>query len=84
MAAVFVLIMAVPPLQDFFAIDHPARLVTLSAVGVAAMAGVALDVGWQASGWMKDLLHHPHPEPEPVDESDEDDAGQEVEAAEAS
>jgi cation-transporting ATPase E len=65
MAAIFVLIMSVPFLQDFFAIDLPSRLVTLSAVGVAAMAGVALDVGWQASGWMKGLLHHPHDADDP-------------------
>ena len=58
MAIAFVLVLSVPWLRDFFAIDLPSRLVTLSAVGLAAMAGVALELGWQASGWVKDWFHH--------------------------
>jgi cation-transporting ATPase E len=58
MAIAFVLILSIPGLREFFAIDMPSRLVSLSAVGLAAMAGVALELGWQASGWVKDWFHH--------------------------
>jgi cation-transporting ATPase E len=58
MALGFVLVLSIPGLRDFFAIDLPSRLVTLSSVGLAAMAGVALELGWQASGWVKDWFHH--------------------------
>jgi cation-transporting ATPase E len=58
MVLAFVLVLSIPALRDFFAIDLPGRLVVLSSIGLAAMAGVALELGWQASGWVKDWLHH--------------------------
>jgi cation-transporting ATPase E len=57
-------------------IDLPSRLVVLSAVGLAAMAGVALDLGWQASGWVRDWLsggfHHHDPAEDCDPRTDED------------
>jgi cation-transporting ATPase E len=56
MAGLFALVLAVAPVRDYFAIDLPQRLMFLSAIGIAAMAGVALELGWQVSGWIRDLL----------------------------
>ncbi|HEV7758487.1 MAG TPA: HAD-IC family P-type ATPase [Acidimicrobiales bacterium] len=76
MAVAFVLVLAIPGLRDFFGINLPSRLVVLSAVGLAAMAGVALDLGWQASGWVSEWLsggfHHHDPAEDCDPRTDED------------
>jgi cation-transporting ATPase E len=47
MLAAFGVIMAVPATRTFFALDPPAAVVLLAAVGVAALADSLLEVGWQ-------------------------------------
>ncbi len=47
MVAAFVLIMAVPPLRDWFALDLPRAAVTIAAFVVAIVASVVLEVAWR-------------------------------------
>ena len=65
MAGAFVVVLAVPGLRDFFALELPSSAMIGSAIGLAAMAGVALEFGWQAAGWARE---HDHPEIEPSDD----------------
>jgi cation-transporting ATPase E len=53
MAGGFVVVMAVPSWRLFFAMDVPRPLLLLAAVGVAALSGLALEMGWQAAGWLR-------------------------------
>jgi cation-transporting ATPase E len=50
MAAAFAIILAVPALRDFFALDLPGGIATVAAFVVAAIAGVVLEVGWRVRG----------------------------------
>jgi cation-transporting ATPase E len=61
MAGAFVAVMAVRGLRDYFALDLPSAEMVAAAVGIAAMAGVALEFGWQAAGVVRN--HHNHTTP---------------------
>ncbi|HEX6919287.1 MAG TPA: HAD-IC family P-type ATPase [Actinomycetes bacterium] len=56
MAAAFLLTLAVPAAREFFALDPPRALVWLAAVGVVALAGLALELGWRAAGWVRERV----------------------------
>jgi cation-transporting ATPase E len=60
MAAAFVVVLSVPGLREFFDLEIPSRLLLLSTIGIAAMGGVALELGWQASGWVRHLVANDH------------------------
>jgi cation-transporting P-type ATPase E len=60
MAAAFVIALATPAFRDFFALELPSTSDVAVAVGVAVMAGVALEFGWQASGWVRRLTNNNH------------------------
>ncbi|SES26721.1 HAD-IC family P-type ATPase [Streptomyces qinglanensis] len=47
MGAAFLLVLAAPPLQRFFALNLVGAAVPWTAVGVAALAGVLLEVAWR-------------------------------------
>ena len=49
MGFAFVMVLAVPGLRTFFAIDPPPLIVWAAAVGVAAVAGGALELGWRGT-----------------------------------
>jgi cation-transporting P-type ATPase E len=53
MAAVFAVIMAVPGLRDFFALNPPRTELVLSAIGIAAAGGFVIEMGWRISGWVR-------------------------------
>jgi cation-transporting ATPase E len=46
MVGLFVAVLAIPALRDFFALDLPRRSVTTSAVACAAVAVAVLEIGW--------------------------------------
>jgi len=50
MAAAFAVIMAVPGLRDFFALNPPRTELVLSAIGIAAAGGFVIEMGWRISG----------------------------------
>jgi cation-transporting ATPase E len=52
MGVAFAVVLAVPWLRDFFELELAGTLILAGAVGVAAMASVALELGWQISGWV--------------------------------
>lgn len=52
MMAAFAVTLAVPALRDFFELELEDTLIVAGTVGVAAMASVALELGWQISGWV--------------------------------
>ena len=54
MAGAFAIILAVPALRDFFALDLPGGVATVAAFVVAAIAGVVLEVGWRVGGLRPD------------------------------
>ena len=70
MGGAFVVALAVPQFRDFFALELPTSAMLGAAIGIAAMAGVALEFGWQAAGWVRThvpaprlpLPHHNHPD----------------------
>jgi len=47
MLATFAAVLAVPAARSFFALDGPAPVVLLAAVGIAALADSLLETGWQ-------------------------------------
>jgi cation-transporting ATPase E len=51
MIAAFVLILATPMTRQFFALDIPSVLVTLAALGIVAVAGATIELGWRLSRW---------------------------------
>ena len=51
MAGAFAVIMAVPGLRDFFALNPPRAELVLSAIGIAAAGGFVIELGWRISGW---------------------------------
>ena len=53
MAAAFAVIMAVPGLQDFFALNPPRNELVLAAIGIAAVGGFVIEMGWRISGWVR-------------------------------
>ena len=53
MAGAFAVIMAVPGLQDFFALNPPRAELVLSAIGIAAAGGFVIELGWRISGWVR-------------------------------
>jgi cation-transporting ATPase E len=57
MAIAFGVVLAVPQLRRFFALDLPSAVVVLAAIGVAAIGGALLELGWRLSGWVQ---HHQH------------------------
>jgi cation-transporting ATPase E len=56
MLALFGLVLAVPASRTFFALDPPALVVILAAVGIAALADSLLEAGWQL---VDRVLHRP-------------------------
>jgi cation-transporting P-type ATPase E len=53
MAAAFAVIMAVPGLQDFFALNPPRTELVLSAIAIATGGGFVIEMGWRMSGWVR-------------------------------
>jgi undecaprenyl-diphosphatase len=52
MAAAFAVVLAVPGIRDFFALDIPPLDVVLSAAGIIALAGALLETGrWAVTEW---------------------------------
>ncbi len=51
MGAAFVLILAIPASKHFFALDVPPTIVTLAAIGIVALAGAVIELGWRLSRW---------------------------------
>jgi cation-transporting P-type ATPase E len=51
MGAAFVLILAIPIVKHFFALDVPPTIVTLAAIGIVALAGAVIELGWRLSRW---------------------------------
>jgi cation-transporting ATPase E len=62
MGAAFVVVLAVPPLRDYFAFDAAAPAQTLIAVVVVSLAALALEGGWGLSRWRR---------PEEIEETDD-------------
>jgi len=53
MAACVCVFLVVPSWRTFFALDVPRPLVLLAGVGSAALAGMALEIGWKVTGWLR-------------------------------
>jgi cation-transporting P-type ATPase E len=66
MVVAFLLILAMPMTRQFFALDIPSILVTLAALGIVAMAGAAIELGWRLSRWeARAWRHGPRPDDAP-------------------
>jgi cation-transporting ATPase E len=55
MVALLVLTLAVPWTRDFFALELPRPVLWLAGVGVAGLAGIALEGGWLAAGSVREV-----------------------------
>jgi cation-transporting ATPase E len=53
MAVCVLVFLVVPSWRSFFALDVPRSLVLLAGVGSAALAGMALEIGWKVTGWLR-------------------------------
>jgi cation-transporting ATPase E len=53
MGATFVVILSVPWLRDFFALELPPVELRLLAVGIAAAGGFVIEMGWHITGWVR-------------------------------
>jgi cation-transporting ATPase E len=51
MAAGFGIVLAIPALRHFFALDLPSLRTILVGLGTAGLACLLLELGWRASGW---------------------------------
>ncbi|HYM96611.1 MAG TPA: HAD-IC family P-type ATPase [Candidatus Sulfotelmatobacter sp.] len=58
MVAACVLVLAMPATRRFFALDIPSPLVTLAALGIVALAGTVIEVGWRLSRWEAQVRGH--------------------------
>ena len=58
MVAAFLVVLAVPMLRSFFALDVPSALVTFAALGIIAVAGVVIELGWRLSRWDARMRRH--------------------------
>lgn len=81
MGAAFVAVLAVPWLRDWFGLDLPSAPMVGTAVGIGAMAGVALELGWQAAGWVRHLAHLDDDDPPDDDDPSDADAAATTDAA---
>ena len=79
MAGAFAVIMAVPGLRDFFALNPPRTELVLSAIGIAAAGGFVIEMGWRISGWVRS---HQAAAPEEAEEAEELEEPGEAEGAE--
>lgn len=52
MAVAFLLILLIPALRDFFALELPSLVVFFAAIGIAAIACGVLEIIWRAAGWV--------------------------------
>ena len=52
MAAGLVVVLAVPSWRSFFALSVPRPVLLMAGVGIAALAGLAMETGWRLSGWV--------------------------------
>jgi hypothetical protein len=52
MGVMFVGVMAIPPLRDYFALVVPPLVMTLATIGIAAIACGILEIAWRAAGWV--------------------------------
>jgi cation-transporting ATPase E len=52
MAGGFVAALLVPAARTFFALSIPRPLVLMAGVGVVAISGLLLEVGWSLAGWL--------------------------------
>jgi cation-transporting ATPase E len=68
MAGLLLMVMASPPLRDFFALDLPRTVVLLAALGIVAVTGTVMIFALRAVGWARvvpELLRDHQPtEPE--------------------
>ncbi|HEX9096055.1 MAG TPA: hypothetical protein VF990_08125 [Candidatus Dormibacteraeota bacterium] len=51
MGTAFILILAIPAIKHFFALDVPPTIATLAAIGIVAIAGAIIEAGWRLSRW---------------------------------
>ena len=70
MGGAFLVTMSVPWFREVFALDPPSVEMIATAGGIAVIAGVALEFGWQLASWARPLLH-PGP---PASAAPDDDA----------
>jgi cation-transporting ATPase E len=53
MAGLFVLLLLVPWSRHFFALNMATAWITISAIGIAGVAAVLLEIGWGWTGWIR-------------------------------
>ena len=53
MIGAFVLVLAVPPMARYFALDLPNLTVVFAGFGIAATACLLLEAGWRIFGWIE-------------------------------
>ena len=53
LALAFVVVMALPAVRGFYALNLPPLLLSLAAVGIVAMAVGLLEGGWRTVNWIK-------------------------------
>jgi len=44
-------LLSIPAGKQFFALDVPAAIVMLAAIGIVALAGAIIELGWRLSAW---------------------------------
>jgi len=54
LALAFVVVMALPAMRSFYALNLPPLLVSLAAVGIIAMAVGVLESGWRTVNWIRE------------------------------
>src|SRR5690606_9783003 len=52
MVGLFLVVLAVPALRDYFELRFPPVEVTLTALAIAALACLMLEAGWRLAGWV--------------------------------
>ncbi len=52
MAGVFLVVLLLPSLREFFALDLPSATLFLAAIGIAAIACGVLELSWHVAGWV--------------------------------
>jgi cation-transporting ATPase E len=52
MITLFLIVLSSPGLRQFFSLDLPSLVVCMAVIGIIALAGAALELGWRLASWL--------------------------------
>ncbi len=60
MITLFVIVLSSPGLRNYFSLDLPRLVVCMAVIGIVAVAGALLELGWRVASWLSTWWHSNH------------------------